>query len=423
VFILHPGFLNQEAGPDFRAAQIQVADRAPQTGDIEIDPRPSDWLQHGHAGNPAYADVVLHVVWRAPDGPPVPANLPLLELAPVLDAPLGELSEWLAHAAAETSRFVRGNCAAPLQHLGETRLEPLLQQAALFRLETRAARIGARAREAGWDQALWEGCFRALGYKHNSWPMQRLAELRSHWATRHASAQTVLARLLGLSGLLPTDAGTGHNRSTHYLRELWDAWWRDRDAFQTCALPAGSWRLSGLRPANHPQRRLALAAHWIAEGDLPDKLVDWCATRPTGSQLPGSLLQLLKPASMPYWSRHHTLGSRPSLRDLPLLGISRVTDLAANIILPWLWARAQQGRRLTLRQEIERRYLAWPTGADNALLRQARQRLLGGKHIRRMQRLALQQGLLQIAGDFCSTSNSLCERCRFPEVVHQWNKD
>ena len=52
------------------------------------------------------------------------------------------------------------------------------EEAALVRLHGKAVHIQARARQAGWDQALWESWLRALGYKHNIWPMQRLAELR-----------------------------------------------------------------------------------------------------------------------------------------------------------------------------------------------------------------------------------------------------
>ena len=37
VQILHPGFWNREAGPDFRGAMVQFDGEAPRTGDIEID--------------------------------------------------------------------------------------------------------------------------------------------------------------------------------------------------------------------------------------------------------------------------------------------------------------------------------------------------------------------------------------------------
>ncbi len=45
-----------------------------------------------------------------------------------------------------------------------------------------------------------------------------------------------------------------------YVRKLWDRWWPHRDEMQRLVLPAKLWRLSGTRPLNHPQRRLAALA-------------------------------------------------------------------------------------------------------------------------------------------------------------------
>src|SRR5438094_1782755 len=86
VRVLHPGFWNHEAGPDFRGAIIQIGDDPPASGDIEIDLHPADWHRHRHEGNPAYAKVVLHVVWNV-DGPPG-AALPMVPIAEKLDAPI-----------------------------------------------------------------------------------------------------------------------------------------------------------------------------------------------------------------------------------------------------------------------------------------------------------------------------------------------
>lgn len=420
VFILHPGFLNLEPGPDFRDAVVQVGNGTPQCGDIEVDSSPADWLHHKHHGNPAYKDVVLHVVWRSINSKPSPSGLPLLELASVLDSPLEALAEWMEQPSPDTPQFVEGKCAAPLRDLRPDQVQTLLHEAALFRLHARAEQLKARAREAGWTQAFWEGAFRALGYKHNPWPMLRLAELRPRWETPEASKTKLRARLLGLSGLLPSDIGGRQRASSEYVRKLWDCWWRDRDEFADCTLPRSTWQLAGIRPANHPQRRLALAAHWISLGKLPDQLRTWCEASCKDTQLPESLLKLLRPRPDAFWSHHYTLRSGLTPNAIPLLGLDRVTDLAANVILPWLWARANQGHRTRLYREVERRYFAWPGGPDNAVLKRARQRLFGKPRADGLARMSIQQGLLQVVRDFCDHSNSLCERCRFPELARHF---
>ena len=444
VRVLHPGFPNLEGGPDFRAAVIQLGDEPPLSGDVEVDLRASGWQAHGHNRNPAFGNVVLHVIWegdrQSNDGPPI------MLLRRALDAPLGELSLWLGGDSAQLfPEEQRGKCCAPLRRLSDQQVNELLHQAAHVRLRSKAAQFQARARQVGWEQALWEGVFRALGYKHNSWAMQRLGELRTRWATGDHACQngvstlveptpddgrlekvsvfTLQARLLGLSGLLPielTRTGTG---TDSYLRKVWDLWWRERDSFSDIVLPRMLWRLHGLRPANHPQRRLALAAAWAVRTGLATRVERWCSQELTTSQLVGSLLKALQVQTDDFWSWHWTLNSSRLKKEHPLLGATRVTDLAINVVLPWLWIRAIEGKNQPVQVTLEQRYFDWPAAEDNSLLRLARQRLLGGASRRVLPDAATQQGLIQIIRDFCDHSNSICDKCRLPELVQDFCRE
>ena len=107
--------------------------------------------------------------------------------------------------------------------------------------------------------------------------------------------------------------------------------------------------------------------------------------------------------------------------DRGTLGGTRVTDLAVNVVLPWLWTRAAAGRNSALQREIERRYFAWPAAEDNSVLRLARQRLLAGAGRDAFRTAAAQQGLMQIVRDFCNHSNAVCDDCPFPELVRDWS--
>lgn len=225
------------------------------------------------------------------------------------------------------------------------------------------------------------------------------------------------ARLLGLSGLLPAELTHTQASTDDYLRRVWDQWWRERDEFSDVILPRAVWRLHGLRPANHPQRRLALAAGWAVAGSLAGELERWCARDLSAGALAGSLLQALQVAPDEFWSRHWTLRSAPLSKEQPLLGATRVTDLAVNVVLPWLWARAAEGRSEAVQHRLEQRYFDWPPAEDNAVLRLARQRLLGAAARRALPGAAAQQGLMQLVRDFCDHSNAICENCKLPELV------
>ena len=105
------------------------------------------------------------------------------------------------------------------------------------------------------------------------------------------------------------------------------------------------------------------------------------------------------------------------VKPQPLLGVARVTDLAVNVVLPWLWIRAQEGGNEQILREVERRFFAWPTAEDNSSLKLARQRLLGTASAKILKGAAHQQGLMQIVRDFCEHSNAICADCQFPDLV------
>ena len=412
IRILHPGFWNREAGPDFHSAAIQMEGSPSAFGSVEIDLRRSGWTQHGHAGNPAYQNVILHVVWE--EIAAETQQRPILALKPFLDAPPEELAVSLG--VSPESEFLAGQCCSPLKNLSPAAREDLLSQAARVRLEAKASQFLARARQAGWTQALWEGLFAALGYKRNVWPMRRLAELIPAFAPEQNAPPlfSIQACLLGASGLLPAEMG---RPSDAYVRSVWDVWWRTRDSFQGLCLPRALWQLSGARPANRPERRLALAAHWLASGILPERLEQWLLADVPRSRLLDSLREALKTPDDSFWSRHWTLQSRPMPEAHPLLGPQRASDLAVNVILPWLWSRTGAAADKSLQSRVEERYFSWPEGEDNSLLRLARQRLFSGGKSGLPRTAATQQGLLQIVRDFCSHSDALCQRCEFPALV------
>jgi hypothetical protein len=437
VRVLHPGFASAEGGPDFRSAVIQIGDDAPRSGDVEVDLRASGWHAHGHDRNPAFQNVILHVVWnnvgvhasacQDSRGPnklklELQPSPPTLAISDRLDAPLAELGLWLE---TESPRMLpenlRGRCSPPLRELSGPRVTELLRAAARVRFQAKAVQFHARARHVGWDQALWEGLFRALGYKHNVWPMQNLAESRLCWSRDAGSVFVLQARLLGTSGLLPAELTRTQKSTDGYLRRVWDCWWREREEFSDCVLPRAVWKFHGLRPANHPQRRLALAAHWLASGNFISKLENWCAAGLPENTLVDSLLEILQVKRDEFWSWHWTFRSARLKKSQPLLGAARITDLAVNVVLPWLWVRATEGKNEKLQRMIEHRYFAWSPAGDNSVLKLARQRLLGGSPSRTLRSAAAQQGLMQIVRDFCEHSNAVCENCRFPDLVQAWD--
>ena len=178
----------------------------------------------------------------------------------------------------------------------------------------------------------------------------------SLWSPGANCAFEFQARLLGISGLLPDGIDPVAKKSrTPICARVWDCWWRDRDEFGgNCILPRTVWKFHGLRPANHPQRRLALAAHWLADKNLISKVEEMVRRR----GIPGRqrarqvrCMKILQVERDEFWSWHWTFKSARLAKPQPLLGGTRATDLAVNVILPWLWGarRRRQKRRASAR--------------------------------------------------------------------------
>ena len=85
VRVISPGVWNRGPGPDFRGAQILDGEGRARRGDVELHLQAGAWLQHGHTDDPAYQDLLLHVVdWverprreRSPADARIPEATPL----------------------------------------------------------------------------------------------------------------------------------------------------------------------------------------------------------------------------------------------------------------------------------------------------------------------------------------------------------
>ena len=89
VQVESPGRWNLGPGPDFLDAAVRLGTEARRVeGDVEVHLRPSDWTAHGHARDPRYARVRLHVTYYRGPAPkdPLPAGAVQIALGETLAA-------------------------------------------------------------------------------------------------------------------------------------------------------------------------------------------------------------------------------------------------------------------------------------------------------------------------------------------------
>lgn len=234
--VLDPGRWNFLEGPDFLEARLELDGEA-LVGDVEVHFHVGDWHLHDHSGNPNFDGVRLHVVlypeMRA--GAPVTtaggACPELLYLLPRLERDLEDYAvddALLELEQVEDTEWMLRFLGRPLDER-----RAILREGAARRWARKVDFARKRLQGADWASVCHQFCLEVLGYARNRAPMARLAlnHRLEDFASGTAEAEVLFAE------------------------------------------EAGRWRLSGLRPANHPRHRLAqYAAICQAHPDWPSRL-------------------------------------------------------------------------------------------------------------------------------------------------------
>ena len=401
ITVAQLGEWNREAGPDFAGAAVSINGGPPVRGSIEIDTDARDWERHSHATNADYDSVVLHVCLhdcgrdfftrtsRHREVPRVKLDLGRLSAPPPNPLPIAKL----------------GRCSAPLRDLPPAALREILVSAAQYRLGKKSARLAKIGELHGADEALYQALAVTLGYKNNKLPFTVIAQ-RLPLKFLQSAKTDIDALLFGVAGFLDGADFTKFDLETRsHLRRLWDRWWKLRDDFARLSLAPGSWRLGSVRPANHPQRRVAalgrIVRNWrkmrslAQEGDIPAIRGFFAGLRDE------------------YWDFHYTITSKKSPRRMALIGDTRVNDMLANVFYPLA---------ILSRPERWKDYEKLPASLVSRRAKIAATRLMGNSSDAKaiLKTAVNQQGLLQIYEDFCMQDNSDCAHCLFPKQIAQW---
>lgn len=328
------GTVNTAEGPAVLRAEIECAGERLR-GDIALHSRAEDWETRGCGASTAYDGTILHVVLQPP-----PAGWYTRTAAH------REVPVWVVPA--ERLRAVCGcarlypepqGAAAGLKTLSAERRETLFRAAAAYRAEQKAAFFEQKAAVISREQAWFEAWAEVLGYAANKHSMRRLARRAPLAALQGANAEAILLGTAGfLQAVLP-ERTTEEARLYH--RRVWSAWWQMRERFVPEGTPALPWKLSPVRPMNHPTRRvaaLALSARcW--EELLP--LMNAAGAK--------RLTERLCALSHPFWDTHCTLTAAPLRRKCALVGQTRAADFLTNVVYPLDRGAASWATSLSLR--------------------------------------------------------------------------
>ena len=371
VQVVFPGRLNGAEGPDFLDASVHVEGRGLMRGDVEVHVRARDWISHGHHRDPFYNRVVLHVVWDADslwterqDG----EHIETVSLKGCV-ALNGEGTDWKAGPLSPA------DCCDRVRALGPEGLGRVLDGVGDERLAAKSARFEGELDGLAPEEVLFRGLMRALGYSRNREPFLELARLLP-WSAIEALAYplpdeersgAITAWLLGVAGLLEA-APASARELWHWLplrREMDGSWWR----------------LAGVRPANHPARRILGAgevlARFAGEGLMEGfKRATLLAAH---HRDPGLLLELLVAP--------------------PFIGRERAREMVVNVALPFFHALG--GRSEELSRAALQLFALAPAGQGNRKVKDMAMQLGIGRTLKVPLTARREQGLIHLIEGPC----------------------
>lgn len=400
ISILSPGRRNELEGPDFKDAQVILDDRI-VSGDVEIHVSNSDWYHHGHQHDPNYNNVVLHVVTTAPQSRPIVKqngdSVPVLVLRQ-----LEAIEAKKSYPCQDWSGIAAQKAIEVFQQYGE------------LRFRRKGAALRSRLMLTDPEQLFYELLADGLGYSQNRTAFRQLARqlpIGNIYAMLKPldpedRLLTIETLLFGLAGFLTVSKHRKYIADSNYGKGLRQRWIALAKQHALEEIPAIEWHFAGIRPANHPTRRIAALAQIIAKcyPALPGQL--WIAQMASlrSFKTVGSWIRAQYQQPGGIWQNHPLFKSS---HYRTLIGRRRLNDLLSNTLFPFAWAIGILDEQPLLRDRVWRFAHQQERGEIPAMIRRFIQ------HISLDQRFLdsnlLLQGAIEYYQRFCELE--ICNLC------------
>lgn len=321
------GNYNTDAGPDFLNAKLLIGEII-WYGHVELHLKSSDWNRHKHQHDEAYNNVVLHVVWthdqevQSASG----QTLPVLELHQRINPDLLQKCHQLLKSPEKIPCQTQINGIKKIDQLA------MFELAGVARLKQKSEYILRLldSNNGSWEETTYQLLAKNFGFKINSEPFLRLAQLIDHKIlVKHADKKTEIEALIfGMSGFL-ANAGDTYQRTLSKSFEYLSKKYR----LESKGMLQAEWKYLRLRPGNFPSVRLAQFAGFLSKNlKYFNQFIHY--------HDPKALINLFEFEVSTYWRGHYDFGKKSS-RVIRGMGKSSIDLILINTIAPLLAAYAQ----------------------------------------------------------------------------------
>ncbi len=333
IHIIQTGRWNQDAGPDFLNAKIEIGENT-WVGHVEVHVRSSDWYAHQHEEDPNYEATILHVVWER-NGDKL--HIPTLELKDIISPSLLEKYRNLRDRKSTLA------CEGFTFSFPQIKWSSFRDRLVADRMQRKLADFMRDLSDSqfDWPELFYRKIARSLGQKKNGIAMQTLAEnLPMSILAKHKNNLDQLEALyFGVSGLIPHDSNDAYieflrSESNHLLRK-----------YDLQPMPITHWNMGGLRPANFPTIRIAQLAALVSKSSHLFSAI---------LEIPDieSAKALFEVEASTYWNEHYTFGRQAKRNQVKRIGASAIDGIFINTIIPLLWAYGYNHGDTTLQERM-----------------------------------------------------------------------
>lgn len=326
--ILSKGRHNQEqSGPDFFNAKIKLGQQI-WAGNIEIHIKSSDWYAHRHENDPAYDNVILHVVWED-DVEVYRANqtiIPCLSLQNLIDKNVYKRYKDLLSVKSNQI-----NCENQFANFDDFTLHNWLERLYIERLEKKSKLILDLLNQSrnNWEDVLFKMLCKNFGLNRNGQAFLRAAQSMDYKiiAKHHSSIQDLEALFLGQSNLLDIES------TEKYITNLKERYNYLKHKYQLKASVEKP-QFFRMRPDNFPTLRLAeLASVYHKHPQLFQKIIK--------AETKVDIYNIFNISLPTFWDTHYSLTkiSKPKTKTLNKAFIDL---MIINTILPVQFCYSKQ---------------------------------------------------------------------------------
>lgn len=323
ITIIKTGDYLQLAGPDFFNAQIRIGNQK-WAGNVEIHLKSSDWYVHHHEKDPAYENVILHVVWEHDTEIFSKSNneIPVLVLKDYVS------SEIVNNYNALVSEKSWIPCEKQITQIDDFIFKNWQERLFFERLERKSKFIYDLLEETNsdWEYVLFCLLAKNFGLNTNGETFLKIAKSVPFSIIRKESfeVENLEALLFGTSGLLDSI------KEDVYFKDLKIRYFYLLNKYQLEKVYTEPLQFFKHRPDNFPTIRLSqLASLYSKHQNLFSKVIDLKSVK--------DVYSLLNVSTSLYWENHYQF-DKESPKKSKLLSKSFIDLLIVNTIIPLQFA-------------------------------------------------------------------------------------